>query len=171
MCMCLPIRNSSRGYTMLELLVVFTLTIMIAGAGFAAFSSYSQHQLVSQEAENVKSAFDKARFDAISQVKPAVCTGTLGGYSVLITNSIQYEISAVCVSGGAANNIIVETDTLTSPVVFSSDALNCSGLQYNTVSNTVTLPSTTECSTITVSANGISKQLNVDQTSGIVSIQ
>lgn len=92
------ILKSQQGYSLIELLVVFSLLALISGIGFAGFSEYSYRQVVDQASSDVQAAFEKAKENAISQVKPEICgnTNPLYGYKVNLDVDGSYEIVADC---------------------------------------------------------------------------
>jgi type II secretory pathway pseudopilin PulG len=88
----------SSGFTLLELVVVFSVIIILSTIGIAAFSTYAKIQSVQQSALQLYSTLGLAKSRASSQVKPAQCTGqTLNGYKVIVTTSTNsYELDVVC---------------------------------------------------------------------------
>lgn len=60
---------SGKGFTLIEILVVFSLTVILSGIGFAAFSSYNKSQQLNQTANNAKLMISQARSNSLSVVK------------------------------------------------------------------------------------------------------
>ncbi len=63
------IRESSSGFTIIELLVVITLVGLVSGIGIFSMVNYGNTQLIEQSVGNTKSIFDEAKFNAVSSVK------------------------------------------------------------------------------------------------------
>lgn len=63
--------RSSRGYTIIELLVAFSIMAILSTVGFAGFSNYNQIQQLNQSATNVELLVSLARSNAISVVTTA----------------------------------------------------------------------------------------------------
>lgn len=79
-----------KGFTLIELIIVFTIIAILSASGFAAFVLYSQTQSLSNDRENVVSILNLAKANTVSQFKPTSatkCQGTLEGYSVVFTTS------------------------------------------------------------------------------------
>lgn len=65
-------KNYSFGFTIIEILVVISITAIVGGIGFASFANYSRQQLVEQTARDIKQMFEEARASAIAQKKPHI---------------------------------------------------------------------------------------------------
>lgn len=163
-------KSLQKGYTLVELIVVFSLVVIISGAGFASFSTYTQHQSVDQAAADVKLAFNKARFDALSQVKPAsVCTDpdTLLGYKVIFPDDHTYSIVADCQASSPPPSP-EDVKQLSSGLKFSDTYTNCSGVEFYTLNNTVSIPS--GCDSFDIRLNDSVKKTLTVGSNGIVTI-
>lgn len=99
------LQSISSGFSLIELLVTFTLITIISGIGFASFVSYSRRQIVNQAAGDIKQTVDLARFNALSSVKPSLCSTTdqLSSYKVNFclnalcqTANVDYEMVVFC---------------------------------------------------------------------------
>ncbi|MGE5041353.1 MAG: fibronectin type III domain-containing protein [Candidatus Levyibacteriota bacterium] len=102
------------GFTLLEMLVVFSIMGILAGGGFASYVSYSKKQVLDQAAADLKTGIDQAKFNAVSRVKPTVspcgpnaplskyririCSGTV----TCVDNANLYEIDAACMVGDSS---------------------------------------------------------------------
>jgi prepilin-type N-terminal cleavage/methylation domain-containing protein len=76
-----------RGFTLIELMVVISITAALGVLGMAGFSSYNQVQVLQTSASGVVSMLNLAKSRAQSQVKPSgLCPGTskLDGYVVKV---------------------------------------------------------------------------------------
>lgn len=115
------------GFTLIELVIVFSVLGILSVSGLAAFVNYSRTQELNSSASNVQTTLQVARSRAQSQVKPAACgSGTLTAYRVLICGKVgypctdadnTYELQVVC--NGTA--YLVEGKTLPSNITFASD--------------------------------------------------
>ena len=132
----------NNGFTLIELMVVFSLMAIVSGIGFASFSSYSQKQMVNQAAQDIKLIFDNAKFNALSSVKESssCSNGTLVGYKIVICSNSSclgpvtddYEIDVMCSDVDA----LLYSKKLPHNVIID-DASTCGVVKYNTLSNSV----------------------------------
>lgn len=65
--------KASAGFTLIELMVVFSMGIVISAVGFASFSSYSKKQTVEQAASDLKQTIEKTKYNSTNGVKPDKC--------------------------------------------------------------------------------------------------
>lgn len=72
--------KSGAGFTMIELVVVFTVISIMFAMAIAGYSAYNSSQTLATAEANIVSILQKAKSSASSQVKPSTCTGTLSGY-------------------------------------------------------------------------------------------
>ena len=101
--MC-PFNNKKNGFTLIELLVVFTVIAVVSTVTIGSFVGYSKKSALKQASLDVASLLKDAKLRTQSQIKPASCTGVLGGYIVSIcglTGSScsvpnTYTLSLVC---------------------------------------------------------------------------
>ncbi len=109
--------RSEKGFTLLELIVVFTIIAILSTMGIASFMTYSRNQTLVQAAQSLENTIHLARSDALSQVKPSVCTGqVLNGYQIDInTLNNTYSLSVVC-----NGTHVVSQTTLPTTISFSS---------------------------------------------------
>lgn len=88
------------GFTLVELVVVFSVMAILGTAGIAAYVSYSRTQALDAASSEVLSMLQTAKSRAQSQVRPTqgVCvTGTLDGYQVTIDPSNNtYKLEIKC---------------------------------------------------------------------------
>ena len=139
--------SSPSGFTILELLVAFSLIAVVTGVGFVSFVSYSRKQILVQAASDLKQAVDLARFNALSNVKPAACGSTdqLLSYTVNFCinnnpscdpglNGIGYQIHASC----GAQKPLVLSKKLPQNVTFTvAGATLCQNVVFNSVNPVV----------------------------------
>ncbi len=160
------LQTSSSGFTIIELLVVFTVMAILGGIGVASFVSYSRSQQVNQTANNLKLLINEAKFNSLSVVKTAksedgssaTCGGeVLLGYTVSVIGNSALQLSQECESIGSS---VLKTITLPSGLSFVSvtPATNCSQIQFGSLSS---VASGVPCS-LRVSGFGQSKTISVD---------
>lgn len=95
-------------FTLVELLVVLSISGIIMGVGFAGFRQYSQRQVLIAAAREVRSDLRLLQGKAISGVKePDIITSCAGkfldGYRFDIISTSQYRMSVLC--SGVVYNI------------------------------------------------------------------
>lgn len=96
--------TSSRGFSLVELLVVITIMAIVSAVGITGYVSYSRTQTLKSAADDVASLLLTARSNAVSQIKPTTgeCASyPLDGYTVKkcpggCTTTQQYQLSARC---------------------------------------------------------------------------
>jgi len=127
-----PLKSKSQiGFTLIEILVVFSVLVILTTSGVIAFLSYGRVQAVNAATGNVASFLFTARSRALSQVKPNAGTcrtvppaesPKLNGYKVILCPSgcagsdFIYQLVAVC---DDKENIIQSTQ-LTANIKFSN---------------------------------------------------
>lgn len=114
---------SKNGFTLLELIIVFSVIAILSTLGIASFVGYSRSQSLQSAASELASTLNLAKARASSQVKPTECEGTLNGYKVMIddpyqTPSVKYSLYVVC-----GESQLVKTTTLpdNGKIIFDSD--------------------------------------------------
>jgi len=160
---------SPAGFSLIELLVTFSMVAIISGIGFASFVGQSRRQAIVQSRLDVKQAVEVARFNAISNVKPAGCnTGTLASYiiSFCIADNPScttagdgngYEVKAVC----GSQKILVLSKNLSQNLNFTDFGVTtlCQDVTFNAVSSVI---SGTPCQ-ITVSGYSRNSTVNISR--------
>src|SRR5260221_9581049 len=90
------VHSKERGFTLIELIIVFSVTAILSMIGIASFVAFSQSQNMTNAILDLKTMLLTARSNALSQVKPSVCgVQQLQGFQV-----------NVCCSGGCYSNLI-----------------------------------------------------------------
>ena len=89
---------SRKGFTLIEILIVFVISSIIVGISVNSFTSYRNSQTYNQNLSDFVNLLNNARSRAISQVKPSSCgANTLKGIEVEIAASGRvYKQNAVC---------------------------------------------------------------------------
>lgn len=107
------------GFTLLELVVVFSIIAILSTVGIASYVNYSKSQTLQQAYYNFFNTLTIARANAASQVKPTQCvsSSSLDGYRVIVNIVAKtYTLNAVC----SSINFPISTTSLPSGVVFNS---------------------------------------------------
>ena len=150
-------------YTLIEILIVISITAILLGFGFAGFRQYSQRQVLFAAAREVRSDLRLLQEKAISGVKePDVITSCAGkfldGYRFDIISATQYRMSAVC--SGSVVNIQDKSVKLGFTIAATIDPILFKVLSQGTDITgsssiiTLTQTATNKNITITVSAEG-----------------
>ncbi|MBI4078676.1 MAG: prepilin-type N-terminal cleavage/methylation domain-containing protein [Candidatus Levybacteria bacterium] len=89
----------SKGFTLIELMIILTAITIISGVGITSFVSYNNLQTLNKASSELTTAFLVAKSRALSQVKPESCVGELQGHGIYIEGAQIYQSFAAC-SGG-----------------------------------------------------------------------
>lgn len=146
--------SPNSGFTLIELLVVISVSAVLAGGGFFSFLQYSRSQALSEGVSNIRLAYDEARNNALSNVKPIneTCNEhtTLIGYQVILGNDAQgsyYGVDMICLTADTATEARYGERVYLPPnikIEGQSDSVSeCSGIQYAVITANVT-PGTSE---------------------------
>ena len=114
------------GFTLIELIVVFSITTILSMVGIASFVTFSRQEAVTTGTSELKTMLTRAKSLTFSQVKPNQCTATqqFNGYKVLVCCSSgnlcpqpcqlggDYELQVVC----ANNPVSIDTRTFAKQV-------------------------------------------------------
>ncbi len=98
------------GFTLIELIVAFSVISILATVGVASFVSYSRLQTLQTATYELSTTLGLARSRAYSQVKPSECTGqtSLDGYRVTLSVSDNsYVLDAIC--SGSSHTELAKT--------------------------------------------------------------
>lgn len=93
------LKVENKGFTLIELIVVFGTIAFISTIGIASYVNYSQSQSIQAATQDLVTTIQLAKSRANSQVKPPLsyCQGQLDGYSVVISIlNNQYSLDVVC---------------------------------------------------------------------------
>lgn len=88
--------RKSRGFTLIELMVVLSITAVLGTLGIVGFATYNQIQILQSSTSDVATVLNLAKSRAQSQIKPSGCIGDLSGYNVVITTPRTYTLYARC---------------------------------------------------------------------------
>jgi type IV fimbrial biogenesis protein FimT len=133
-----PHITNKYGFTLIELVVVFSIMAVLATVGVASFVSYSRQQTLQQAANGFVATLNSARAKAVSQVKPAACVTAPKGLSayrvqIILANN-SYKLEAIC----DGFPYTITTTTLPGGVTFDSSATTISAVSFAVISGGVT---------------------------------
>ncbi len=101
-------RTSQSGFTLIELIIVFTLFTLLSGVGVASFVTYSRSQAVDNSMKELKTTLFTARSRALSQLKDASCGSStnlqLLGYEVVLCTVPGHSHPANVACNAASNS-------------------------------------------------------------------
>lgn len=141
------------GFTLIELMAVFSIVSIVTGMGIISLVGYSRSQVSTQAAADIKQAIETARFNALSSVKPASCfsVNPLASYTVRFCinnpncidpgsnlNNVAYQIQVACLGQSSA---LVSTKKLPKDYVFTSSS-SCLDVKFNSLTATAGLTTT-----------------------------
>lgn len=90
----------NKGFTLIEMIVVFSVISILSTIAIAAFVNYNKSQVLQIGASDISSVLSLAKSRSLSQSKPDSCNNpmqTLNGYEVDLTFSDNsYALYAVC---------------------------------------------------------------------------
>jgi prepilin-type N-terminal cleavage/methylation domain-containing protein len=156
----------SKGYTLIEILVVLTVIGIIFGIGYAAYRDFSRRQALAGAAKMVEGDIRSAQQNALSGQKPISGCTSLNGVSFDITSATTYSINYVCGGGVLVKNSVTLPTNITiavsplsgDPILFKvlGDGTNIPN--GGNVIITITQAGTNKTSTITIGSGGDIKQ-------------
>src|SRR3989339_1053168 len=104
-----------RGFTLIELVVVFSIIAIISTIGIISFSNYNKIQQLNQAVSDTVNLLNSAKSNSLSQIKPEACDPTYELYGYRITafprpsgEQSTVKLETICRD---PNNIIVECAT------------------------------------------------------------
>ncbi|HYM65199.1 MAG TPA: prepilin-type N-terminal cleavage/methylation domain-containing protein [Candidatus Sulfotelmatobacter sp.] len=159
------IKSSKKGFTLLELIVVFTVIAILSTVGLASFVNYSKTETLKQAQNDLINTLNTAKSDAFSQIKPVQCVSyTLNGYSVTINTSTwrSYSLNVIC----SGNTFTLSTKTLPSGVSFNTGSGTPPTTSTNIYFSLLTSGVIGE-GDIVLSGNGSTKTVTVTSVGGI----
>lgn len=142
-------QKNLKGFTLIELIIVFSITVILSTIGIVGFLSFSRQQVLSNSLSDIRLYLNVAKSNAISQSKPTQCTDNqqLIGYEVLLCcdsnsqsavcpiclSSNDYEIDALC--GNAS--VFIQGKKFPSKVAFDDANTTSRTYLFQTISSAV----------------------------------
>jgi Tfp pilus assembly protein FimT len=148
------------GFTLIEMLVVFSLLFTFSTVGIASYVQFTNNQSLDASVGEFSTMLNTARVRAVSQVIPEAATScagqTLQGYQIsLMPWGKDYEIDILC--GG--NVVALNKQKLSNNICFNSSS--------NTPVIFNVTDGTTKPSTITINGVGKSKVIGIDNAGNV----
>lgn len=139
-------RRISSGFTIIELIVVFSVLAIISTVGIASFVTYTNSQKLRNASLEIRTMLQQARSQSLAQVKPASC-GTLQGYVVRVCcvpsgsncptclSAGNYELDALCSS--VPSGVLMTSKTLPDGVSINNNGTSQRSFQFIPISGGV----------------------------------
>lgn len=170
-------RKSSPGFTLIELIIVFSLMTILSTIGIASFVNYSHAQEVQTTIQDIKTTLTTARSRALSQLMQGSCATNglqLQGYEVLFCNVLSqscyapqdianpdYELNIVCANSdgsGVTHEVVYDKKFSNTNIQYSTSKTTASSFFFSAVTGAVTTNNTTSNpSQISIQGYGITK--------------
>lgn len=134
-----------KGFTLIELIIVFSVIAVISLFGIASFINYSKAQAITNDAYNIVNLINTAKANSVSQVKPSSCNvgKVLQGYIVELNKTVSaktnkgYSINVLCSVAPASP---LATYSLSSNVTFDTTAVDAlKSIEFRVLSGGVKL--------------------------------
>lgn len=164
--------TSSRGFSIIELLVAFSVAVILTSVTIVGFSNYNGVQQLSQSAANVELLVNEARNNALSVVKTAkgdssASCGTahkLYAYKVTFPSTDYAEISQVCgdLTGSPADPLTTtayKKITVPSGITISS---TCTEILFESLDASTTITPGSDCSITLTRSSSETRVIKVD---------
>lgn len=183
-------QHNTSGFTLIELIVVFSLMTILSSAGIAAFVNYSRSQQVATSIADIKTTLGTARSRALSQLKVGTCGSSsslqLQGYEVLFccsfagcptclrdgnNNTPDYEMNIVCANsdGSGLTRELTYSKKFPDPGVSVANSSNTTATSFffSSVSAAVTTNGGNQLPQVSITGFGIIKIATVSG-SGVI---
>ena len=109
--------NQQKGFTLVELIVVFAIFFIVTGAGMVRFSQFSSQQLLDSSVKDVTAFLNITRSSAASQNMLGLCNQALLRYSVRFIAPDTYRMWAYC---NSTNYNLNKTQKLPKGITFDT---------------------------------------------------
>ncbi len=133
-------KKNGAGFTLIELIVAFSVMAILSVIGIASFVDYSRSQAILADRQKIITVLNTAKANASSQVKNSYCLNSpypslnkvLNGYEVIINSDGSYTLNIQCVKTDTrvtndinlpptytlSNNITFDTSTNVAKIFF-----------------------------------------------------
>jgi prepilin-type N-terminal cleavage/methylation domain-containing protein len=110
-----PHLTNQYGFTLIELVVAFSIMAILATVGIASFVSYSKAQSLQQAVNELSTTINTAKANAAAQTNNKCSGQVLNGYEVVLSDSSSYALYAIC--NGSEN--LIKTTSFSQGVHFN----------------------------------------------------
>ena len=157
--------TTEKGFTLIELMVVLSVTAVLGTLGIAGFVIYNQIQVLQSATSDVVTVLNLAKSRAQSQIKPSgYCTASsddsLSGYNVVISAPSRYALKLRCSETGEAGETVIVGQDKSLPASLSFR--NSTSFFFPVLTGGVQNPSS-----ITVDGYGRYKTITVNSFGGV----
>ncbi len=137
------------GFTLIELMVVMSITAILSGTGFIAFGEIQQQQLLKKTVKQIRIGLNEAKVKAFYGTKPASCTNGKFEGSRFVTNADgkSYSVSILC--SDADNSEVINQTQLDSGVTLTPNT----SITFNSLNQGTDLPLSGATLTVTVGSD------------------
>lgn len=132
------------GFTLIELMVAFSIIAIVGGIGFVSLVSYTRSQTLTQAAANIKQAVDVARFNAVSNVKTQSCNELISYTVKFCTNNCTSELNTKAyqiIENCSSQSNTISTHKLPNNYIFTSSS-TCNSVTFSAITSGVDIVST-----------------------------
>lgn len=176
---------NNRGFSLIEILVVVTALILIAGFGFSTLVFTQRRQVVDQTAADIKLFIERAKYNASSRVvkKPVIqqptsiptpCDNKIPYAYEIDISSTNVVMNVLCKNTGDPTTYVGKYEEKRFPTQLTITKNGCLKFMFDVATNSISCSNAAENlpSIITISQTdgGYSKALNIDM-SGNVNLQ
>lgn len=161
---------NSEGFTLIELIVVFTILAVLSTIGIVAFLGYDQVQSIQAAKNDLSTLLYLAKSRSFSQIVPFQCSGRgLDGYEVricglpssnCISSNVDFEMLVRC--QGSAVSPAITTRKLPKNISFDSQGTTSTSFIFPTITGGVR-----GNGVIAIQGYGQQKTVTVTSTGGI----
>lgn len=147
-----------KGYTLIELLVAITISIIVFSIGFVGYREFSRRQDLAGVKKNLMSDLRLIQQLSLTGQKPsgASCS-MLNGHTFTLTSSTSYQLIANCIDGNTIIKTVTFTNGVTLTATTASTQFKILGQGTSlTATNTLTLTNSYSgnTSTVTIGTGG-----------------
>lgn len=181
----LNLKSNTHGFTLIELIIVFTIFTILSGVGVASFVTYSRSQAVDNSLRELKTTLLTARSRALSQLKGTNCGNNVNlqllGYEVVMCSvpghshpsnvacnnlSNAYELQVICGlpdGTGQVANTVLEKKFIDPNISFDTTS-TVTYFYFSTITAAVTTDASGGSSTAVVKGYSLKRSVSVSQT-------
>ncbi len=105
-----------RGFTLIELIVVFAIFFIVTAVGMVSFNQYNTVQELESVSADIASLLNSARVNAVTQTMQNLCTQQLLRYSIKITPPSTYAMIVYC----NGTSFSLKNNTLPASIIFDT---------------------------------------------------